>query len=260
LASADSGKRSHASSIPTLRNRRKKDFIVPTKRNTRDSTSAKKRSSTVGNQKSADAGKGRAGQVTSDRAASYTAPTLSAEQGSRVADLLQLRLVSLIDLSLTLKHIHWNVVGPNFIGVHQMLDPQHEGVQEMVDDLAERIATLGGVPSGLPGRLTELRSWEDYSLDRADTISHLAALDLVYQGVISDHRHALAATEEDDSVSNDLLVTQCGVLERYHWFVRSHLSDWAGGMANAGAESELDAARAATTKTGRGAARSSAGR
>jgi len=233
---------------------------MPTKPNTRGATSAKKRSSSSSDQQPADAGKGRAGQVTSDRAASYTVPTLSAEQGSRVADLLQLRLVSLIDLSLTLKHIHWNVVGPNFIGVHQMLDPQHDGVQEMVDDLAERIATLGGVPSGLPGRLVELRSWEDYSLDRADTISHLAALDLVYQGVISDHRHAMAATEEDDPVSNDLLVTQCGVLEGYHWFVRSHLSDWAGGMANAGAKSELDAARAATTKTGRGAARSSARR
>ena len=231
---------------------------MSTKLNTRDSTSAKKRSSAKGKPKSPDAGKGRAGRVTSDRAASYTAPTLSAEQGSRVADLLQLRLISLIDLSLTLKHIHWNVVGPNFIGVHQMLDPQHEGVQEMVDDLAERIATLGGVPSGLPGRLVETRTWDDYSLDRADTISHLAALDLVYQGVILDHRHAIAATAEDDSVSNDLLINQCGELERFHWFVRSHLADWAGGMANAGAESELDAARAATTKASHDSARSSA--
>ena len=97
-----------------------------------------------------------------------------------------------MDLSLTLKHIHWNVVGPNFIGVHQMLDPQYAGVQEMVDDLAERIASLGGVPSGLPGRISAARDWDDYSLDRADSMSHLGALDMVYSGVIGAHRRAMA--------------------------------------------------------------------
>ncbi len=93
--------------------------------------------------------------VSSSRAASYTVPSLSLDQGGAVADQLQNRLVALLDLGLTLKHIHWNVVGPNFIGVHQMLDPQYAGISRMVDALAERIATLGGVPSGLPGRIVE---------------------------------------------------------------------------------------------------------
>ena len=61
--------------------------------------------------------------LTSTRAASFTVPGLDRAAGQRVADVLQQRLASLVDLSLTLKHIHWNVVGPNFIGVHQMLDP-----------------------------------------------------------------------------------------------------------------------------------------
>lgn len=187
--------------------------------------------------------------VTSTRNASFTVPTMSARDGASVADLLQHRLVALIDLSLTLKHIHWNVVGPSFIGVHQMLDPQYAGVQAMVDDLAERIATLGGVPSGLPGRLVAMRTWDDYALGRADTLSHLAALDIVYQGVIADHRSGIDATDKSDPVSQDLLVGQAGILERYHWFVRAHLADWAGGMANAGADSELGAAAAAAAKS-----------
>jgi starvation-inducible DNA-binding protein len=36
--------------------------------------------------------------------------------------MMQGRLVGLVDLALTLKHIHWNVVGPDFISVHTMLD------------------------------------------------------------------------------------------------------------------------------------------
>jgi starvation-inducible DNA-binding protein len=188
------------------------------------------------------------GAITSTRQASFTVPTMSESDGTKMAATLQDRLVALLDLSLTLKHIHWNVVGPNFIAVHKMLDPQHEGVQAMVDDLAERIATLGGVPSGLPGRLVQERSWDDYELDRADAISHLGALDLVYQGVISDHRGAIEAAGDLDPVSEDLLIGQSGILERYHWFVRSHLEDYAGGMSNAGAKSEIQAARAVATK------------
>jgi starvation-inducible DNA-binding protein len=186
--------------------------------------------------------------VSSSRSASFTVPTLSLKDGSTVADTLQGRLMSLVDLSLTLKHIHWNVVGPNFIGVHEMLDPHYAGVLTMIDDLAERISTLGGVPSGLPGRLVRDRSWNDYDLDRADAIAHLGALDLVYQGVIADHRSAIDRVAKLDNISEDLLIGQTGVLERYHWFVRSHLEDFAGGMANAGATSEGDAARAVAAK------------
>jgi hypothetical protein len=70
--------------------------------------------------------------VSSSRQASFTVPTLTSDEGTKVAAALQNRLISLIDLTLTLKHIHWNVVGPNFIGVHNMLDPQHDGVQPLV--------------------------------------------------------------------------------------------------------------------------------
>ena len=50
------------------------------------------------------------------------------------------------------------------------------------------------------------------------------------------------------SVSENLLTDQTGVLEKYQWFVRSHLADWAGGMANAGADSVMGAARAVAAK------------
>ncbi len=196
-------------------------------------------------------------RVTSDRQASFTVPSLSSKQGTQMADLLQERLVSLLDLSLTLKHIHWNVVGPNFIGVHKMLDPQHDGVEEMIDQLAERIATLGGVPSGLPGRIVDQRAWTDYELDRADSIAHLGALDLVYQAVIGDYRSAIETAGKLDAVSQDLLIGHSGQLEQYHWFVRSHLADRAGGMSNAGATSEIGAARAVAAKTRRTAGRAS---
>src|SRR5437773_7233987 len=74
--------------------------------------------------------------VSSDRRAAFTAPGLERRDADTVINALQGRLCGLVDLGLTLKHIHWNVVGPSFIGVHQMLDPQYAGVQMMTDRLA----------------------------------------------------------------------------------------------------------------------------
>src|SRR6201985_3069524 len=111
---------------------------------------------------------------------SYTVPGMKPDDSDKVIGLLQDRLNALNDLALTLKHVHWNVTGPHFIAVHTMLDPQVDGVRVMVDDTAERIATLGGSPVGTPGALVAQRSWDDYSIGRADTNAHLAALDIVY--------------------------------------------------------------------------------
>src|SRR6185437_16582619 len=102
----------------------------------------------------------------------FTVPGIDDKDAKSVIALLQDRLNALNDLALTLKHVHWNVVGPNFIAVHTMLDPQVDGVREMVDDVAERIATLGGSPCGTPGALVAARSWEDYSIGRDDAIAH----------------------------------------------------------------------------------------
>ena len=172
----------------------------------------------------------------------YTVPSLTPEQGQEVARILQLRLTALNDLALTLKHIHWNVVGPHFIAVHEMLDPQVDAVRLMVDATAERIATLGVAPRGTPGVIVSERSWDDYSLGRATTIAHLGALDEVYQGVITDHRKAATDVEELDDVTNDLLIGHLHELELFHWFVRAHLESTGGSLSTAGESSEVGAA------------------
>ena len=181
----------------------------------------------------------------------YTVPGMKTDSAERVGVLLQDRLNSLNDLALTLKHAHWNVIGPNFIAVHTMLDPQVEGVRAMVDETAERIATLGGSPVGTPGALVKQRDWDDYSIGRADAIAHLGALDVVYAGIIEAHRDAIEETEELDKVTQDMLIGQAGQLEQYHWFVRAHLEAADGSLSTAGASTEGSAAKSAKKNKGR---------
>jgi starvation-inducible DNA-binding protein len=178
----------------------------------------------------------------------YSIPGMRPENAAKVRDRLQQRLVALIDLELTLKHVHWNVVGPNFIGVHEMLDPQVAAVRGMVDEVAERIATLGGSPVGTPGYVSTHRSWDDYSLLRATTLEHLGALDLVYTGVVEDHRSAMEEVGDLDPVTEDLLTTQSAALEQYQWFVRAHLEDKSGTLSTQGATTLADAASQASAR------------
>lgn len=153
----------------------------------------------------------------------YTIPGVS--QPEEVSNRLNERLSSLIDLMLTLKHVHWNVAGKGFISVHKMLDPQVDSVRGMVDETAERIATLGGVPEGTPGAVVKNRSWDDYPLGKAGVLEHLEELEKVYTGVIQDHRKAQEELSETDPVSEDMIIGQLSQLELYHWFVSAHLED-----------------------------------
>lgn len=155
--------------------------------------------------------------------ATHLPTTLDETDAKTVIGQLENRLVGCLDLQLVLKHVHWNVVGPNFIAVHEMLDQHVESVRAMTDELAERISTLGGVPVGTPGSIVANRTWDDYRIGRAGVREHLEALDAVYTGVIEDHRAAMKEVADPDPVTEDLFIGQVAKLELYQWFVRSHL-------------------------------------
>ena len=178
----------------------------------------------------------------------FTVPGMTEKEGAKVAEILQKQLSRYNDLHLTLKHVHWNVVGPNFIGVHEMIDPQVELVRGYADEVAERIATLGASPKGTPGAIISDRSWDDYSLERDTVAAHLAALDLVYDGVIEDTRKGIEETEEPDPITNDMLIGHSAELEKFQWFVRAHLESAGGKLAHEGKSTEKGAAAAAVRR------------
>lgn len=155
---------------------------------------------------------------------------VDADRSAELTELLQERLSCLLDLQLTLKHVHWNVVGVSFISVHRMLDPQVDAVRAMSDAVAERIATIGGEPLGTPGSIVATRSWDDYDLNRAPTVRHLSALDEVYSAVIADHRAAIDRFGELDPITEDLFIGHTAKLELFQWFVRAHLMDADGDV------------------------------
>ncbi|MDR2538791.1 MAG: DNA starvation/stationary phase protection protein [Bifidobacteriaceae bacterium] len=159
----------------------------------------------------------------------FLVPTLDESTTDKVIDQLQLALSALNDWSLTLKHAHWNVAGPNFIAIHEMLDPQIDKVREAADSIGERIATLGGSPDGRSVRIAQDQAkaqikWGTYPIvDRKDAIEHLKVLDEFVGVLIEGFRDAIAKVDPLDIVSSNILQDISQQLEFDQWFYRSHL-------------------------------------
>src|SRR6476620_2341907 len=76
------------------------------------------------------------------------ASTLDAGQQQIAGDALQGTVVDLIDLSLVAKQAHWNVIGRNFLSVHESLDELVTVARDFTDAAAERATAIGVSPDG----------------------------------------------------------------------------------------------------------------
>ncbi len=142
----------------------------------------------------------------------------------RMCDLLNARLADAIDLGLQAKQAHWNVKGPAFYALHKLFDEIADGVREHEDDLAERIAQLGGVAEGTVGAIKKRSTLVEYPLAIADGREHLEALRGALTTFASKTRKGIdEAAETPDADTADLLTEVSRAVDKYLWLVEAHL-------------------------------------
>lgn len=155
----------------------------------------------------------------------FTVPGIADPIAQIMIDWLQYLLGSLSKLALELKHAHWNVTGPNFMDVHEMLGKMAGCTWQKVDEIAERIAALGGSPNGTVGAIYAAQHGEDnYPYMRADAMVHLGYLDGCYTKAIKKMREICHRITDLDLVTQDMLTGQLQQLEKQQWFIRAHFN------------------------------------
>jgi starvation-inducible DNA-binding protein len=124
------------------------------------------------------------------------------------------------------KH-HWQMSGPTFYQLHLLLDKHYEEQVELVDAIAERIQTLGGIAVAMPHDIAEMTRIERPPRGREEVPVQLSRLLDAHESMLIDARKcAKNAEDKGDLGTNDLLVSQ--VIRTHElevWFLAEHLVD-----------------------------------
>jgi starvation-inducible DNA-binding protein len=124
------------------------------------------------------------------------------------------------------KH-HWQVSGATFYQLHLLFDKHYSEQVELMDELAERITALGGVPLAAPHDVTETSSIPRPPKGREAVPAQISRLlDAHEQILIGCRRAARDASQNGDDGTNDLLVSDVIRTNEMHvFFLCEHLAD-----------------------------------
>ncbi len=124
------------------------------------------------------------------------------------------------------KH-HWLVAGHTFYQLHLLFDKHAEEQLELVDLLAERVQSLGGIAVSDPRHVAEITKIERPPNGAEEVPEMISRLLEAHEIIIKETREGIEQTEKSkDWGSNDLLMSD--VLRRNElqvWFVAEHLVD-----------------------------------
>ena len=152
---------------------------------------------------------------------------LSAEARGLSAQLLNAILADTTILYALYKKHHWLVAGPTFYQLHLLFDKHAEEQLELIDLIAERIQSLGGIAVGDPRHAAELTTIPRPPDGAEEVPVMIGRLLDAHEIIIEKVRKALDATEKSkDLGTNDLLMGD--VLRRHElqvWFVAEHVVD-----------------------------------
>ncbi len=141
----------------------------------------------------------------------------------REIEQLQILLANYQLYYQNLRNFHWNVGGNDFFELHAKFEELYNDASDKVDEVAERVLTLGGHPLG---------NFSDYvaisTIQEAN--SNCSGSDMVNQ-VIESHNILIAkvkeviveANENDDEGTLDILPAYVSYLEKLNWMFKAYL-------------------------------------
>jgi starvation-inducible DNA-binding protein len=124
------------------------------------------------------------------------------------------------------KH-HWQVAGATFYSLHLLFDKHYTEQVVLMDGLAERISSLGGVPLAAPHDVAEVSTIARPPKGRESVPAQITRLlDAHEQILLQSRRAAKEASDNGDDGTNDLIVSDVIRTNEMHvWFLSEHLAD-----------------------------------
>ena len=149
---------------------------------------------------------------------------LTEKNSQAIAEKLNTILADEFLLSLKTRNYHWNVEGSNFMEMHKFYEGLYDELDEIVDEVAERVRTLGHYSEGRMVDFLKLANLEEeaYTNDQKKQLKSL----------LNDHETMVRQLRKDielmqdkykDAGNADFLTGLMEKHEKWAWFIRSYL-------------------------------------
>ena len=149
---------------------------------------------------------------------------ISDKDRKAVSALLADLLADEVALYVATRGAHWNVVGPNFGALHSFFESQYEALDDILDDVAERIRALGFAAPASVGAYAKAKSIDDSAGEASSATVMIEKLLAAHEVIVRELRSdAEKASEHGDEGTADFLVGLMESHEKMAWMLRSHL-------------------------------------
>jgi starvation-inducible DNA-binding protein len=119
---------------------------------------------------------------------------------------------------------HWSIEGPSFMEFHKLYEAQYNELAEMIDEIAERIRTIGHFAEGRLKEILKLATLDEPEVPTAQA-EQIANLDSDHETIIIKLRKHIKDFDEKykDAGSTDFITGILKKHEKMAWMLRSYL-------------------------------------
>ncbi len=139
--------------------------------------------------------------------------------------ILNQTVADLAKASALVHQIHWYLRGPGFLQLHPAMDKFMDELNELQDEFAERLITIGGSPLSTLKEFDEtskikleIASWDNSIVERLNELleAYKYLADLFKEGII-------IAEEDSDPVTADLYTSALGAVQKTIWMISAEI-------------------------------------
>jgi len=146
---------------------------------------------------------------------------------NRVADILNTLLSDEYVLYTQTRNFHWNVAGVHFAELHKFFESQYEELNDIVDDVAERVRQLGLMSCGSLKEFSEKTGLTESSGSQRSSHEMITLLLDSHETIIQRLRKEIPIAGDDckDVGNEDFLTSVLQKHEKMSWMLRAHIQE-----------------------------------
>ena len=150
---------------------------------------------------------------------------ITPEHLAEVANALNRLLADEHVLYIQTRNAHWNVEGPDFLTKHRFFEEQYHQIETIIDDVAERIRTIGHYAEATLSGFLKLTHLTEVTREKNDSAGFMKSLLVAHESIIIHLRENIdrVAEEWNDAGTSDFITGLMETHEKMAWMLRAHL-------------------------------------